>query len=111
MAIRELSVEEIKIIAGGNANSGYEGPNRPSSSSGGLNNNTRGGYVDCANGVIGGMVAGSVGGPGVAVAGAIGGGIAGGCFKGNDNDNHSSSSSSSSSCNNGDNGIGGQCNS
>lgn len=94
-----LNVEQLKWVAGGNANSGYSpdhaGASARQSKNGSSSNNSRNIFgpsnevVDiakshpeirnCLNGIMGGMVAGSAGGPGTAVAGAIGGGI-GTCF-------------------------------
>lgn len=94
-----LNATQLKMVAGGNANSGYspdcaggttkQGRQGSSGNNGsnffGPSNEVRDiarchpEVRDCLNGVLGGMVSGSVGGPGSAIAGAIGGGI-GSCF-------------------------------
>ncbi|WP_370608250.1 hypothetical protein [Citrobacter meridianamericanus] len=86
-SIRELNIDEIAIISGGNANSNYEG-GRSYNNSGSRNSNGKNGSKDiykgvdsCGAGILGGLVAGSPGGPLGMTAGIIGGAIAGQCTK------------------------------
>lgn len=108
--MRELTNDHMKIISGGNANSGYDSKEPGGGfGGGGRSHGSSNSKVNaCNNGIIGGMIAGSVGGlPGLA-AGLIGGAAAGGCFdrdRGNGSDNckgggsHCSGGSFGGTCN------------
>ncbi|TCB96655.1 hypothetical protein E0L21_23815 [Kosakonia quasisacchari] len=87
LSIRELNLEEIAMVSGGNANSNYEG----GSSRGGSSNRSGSshssgkdiysGVDSCGAGIFGGLVAGSLGGPAGMALGIVGGMIGGQCTK------------------------------
>jgi len=102
--IRELSLDEIAMVSGGNANSNYEGGgSRRGGGSSSRSGRSSGkdiysGVDSCGAGILGGMVAGSAGGPVGMALGIAGGMIAGQCTKdsfsskgGNGNANQSQS--------------------
>ncbi|WP_074163073.1 hypothetical protein, partial [Escherichia coli] len=89
-SIRELTLDEITLVSGGNANSNFEGGPRNDRSSGARNSLGRNApthiysdpsTVKCANAVFSGMIGGAIkGGPIGMARGTIGGAVVGQCL-------------------------------
>lgn len=118
--IRELSLDEIALVSGGNGSGNYEGAGSRSSNSGTGARNTLGRnapthiYSDpsttkCGDAVFSGMVGGAIKGGFVGMArGTIGGAVIGQCLSGGGNGNGGGNKAGSSNCS-GSN-VGGTCN-
>lgn len=115
--IRELSVDEIAIVSGGNANGNYEGGGSRNSNSGARNSLGRNApthiysdpsTVKCGNAVFSGMVGGAIkGGPVGMARGTIGGAVIGQCLSDGGNGNGGGNKAGSSKCSGGN--FGGTC--
>lgn len=116
--IRELTLDEITLVSGGNANSNFEGGPRNERSSGARNSLGRNApthiysdpsTVKCANAVFSGMIGGAIkGGPIGMARGTIGGAVVGQCLSDHGSGNGCGNRGSSSSCSG--NNAGGTCN-
>lgn len=116
--IRELTLDEITLVSGGNANSNFEGGPRNDRSSGARNSLGRNApthiysdpsTVKCANAVFSGMIGGAIkGGPIGMARGTIGGAVVGQCLSDHGSGNGGGNRGSSSSCSG--NNVGGTCN-
>ena len=116
--IRELTLDEITLVSGGNANSNFEGGPRNERSSGARNTLGRNApthsysdpsTVKCANAVFSGMIGGAIkGGPIGMARGTIGGAVVGQCLSDHGSGNGCGNRGSSSSCSG--NNVGGTCN-
>ncbi|WP_247999660.1 hypothetical protein [Escherichia marmotae] len=105
--IRELTLDEMTLVSGGNANSNFEGGSRGDRSSGARNSLGRNApthiysdpsTVNCANNVFGGLIGGISKGPlGMAT------GVAGGALKGNCLGSSNNNSGNNRGCNSGSN--------
>lgn len=117
-SIRELTLDEITLVSGGNANSNFEGGPRNDRSSGARNSLGRNApthiysdpsTVKCANAVFSGMIGGAIkGGPIGMARGTIGEAVVGQCLSDHGSGNGGGNRGSSNSCSG--NNVGGTCN-